>query len=95
MRGDGEATRRWVEEHRQRFRKEYKGDRAAEAHNHFFYAFNLAVAGLHDEAIAELRVMFEEPGGFGFRFVDAFPDFDAMRDHPGYIELRERFGEAR
>ncbi len=95
MRGDGEATRRWVEEHRQRFRKENKGDRALEANNHLIYAFNLAGAGLHDEAIAELRVMFEEPGGLGFRYVDANPAFDALRDHPGYIELRERFGEAR
>ena len=95
MRGDGEATRRWVEEHRQRYRKEYTGDRAAEASNHLGYALNLAGAGLHDEAIAELRVMFEEPGGSGFRYVDANPAFDALRDHPGYIELRERFGEAR
>jgi len=95
MRGNGEANHRWVEEHRQRFRKENKGDRWAEANNHRGYAFNLAGAGLHDEAIAELRVMFGEPGGSGFRYVDAFPYFDAMRDHPGYIELRERFGEAR
>ncbi len=95
MRGDGEATRRWVEEHRQRFRKENKGDRAAEADTHLIYAFNLAGAGLHDEAIAELRVNFEEPGGFGYRYVDANPTFDALRDHPGYIELRERFGDRR
>ncbi len=95
MRGDAAATRHWVEEHRQRFRKEDKGDRADEAFNHFIYAFFLAVAGLHDEAIAELRVMFEEPGGLGFRYVDAFPVFDALRDHPGYIELRERFAERR
>ncbi len=95
MRGDGEATRRWVEEHRQRFRKEYKGDRWNEANNHLIYAFFLTGAGLHDEAIAELRVMFEEPGGSGFRYVDAFPDFDVLRGHPGYIELRERFGDRR
>jgi hypothetical protein len=66
-----------------------------EAYNHFIYAFSLALAGLHDEAITELRVMFEEPGGLGFRFVDAWPDFDALKDHPGYIELRERFGDRR
>ena len=95
MRGDGEATRRWVEEHRQRFRKEDKGDRSAEADIHRNYALNLSHAGLHDEAIAELRLMFEEPGGSGFRYVDAYPAFDALKDHPGYIELRERFGDRR
>ncbi len=95
MRGDGEATRRWVEKFRQRFRKEEKGDRVLEAVYHLSYAFNLADTGLHDEAIAELRVMFEEPGGYGFRFVDAWPEFDALRDHLGYIELRERFADRR
>ena len=95
MRGDAAATRHWVEEDRKRFRKEDKGDRSDEANNHLGYAFDLAGAGLHDEAIAELRVMFEEPGGFGFRYVHAFPVFDALRDHPGYIELRERFGDKR
>jgi hypothetical protein len=95
MRGDATATRRWVEENRKRFRKEEKGDRDDEATNHFGYAISLAGAGLHDEAIAELRVMFEEPGGYGFRYVDAFPVFDALRDHPGYIELRERFADRR
>jgi hypothetical protein len=39
--------------------------------------------------------MFEEPGGHGFRFVDAWPDFDSLRDDPGYVELRTRFGDAR
>ena len=95
MRGDATATRRWVEENRKRFRKEEKGDRDDEATNHFGYAANLAGAGLHDEAIAELRVMFEEPGGSGFRYVDGVPVFDVLKDHPGYIELRERFGDRR
>ena len=59
------------------------------------YALNLARVELHEEAIAELRVMFEEPGGHGFRYVDAWPEFDALKNHPGYIELRQRFEDAR
>jgi TolB-like protein len=95
MQGDAEATRRWVEVAKERDRLEMKGDRAGESELHFYMASNLALAGLNEEAISELRVMFEEPGGHGFRYVDAWPDFDKLRDDPGYIELRERFGDAR
>ena len=55
----------------------------------------LTHAGLYDAAIGELRVMFEEPGGRGFRYVDARPAFDVLKDHPDYAKLRERFGDAR
>jgi len=95
MRGDAESTLRWVEVSKERARLETKRDRYIEATQHHYYATSLAGAGLNEEAIAELRVMFEEPGGYGFRHVDAWPDFDGLRDDPGYIELRERFGDAR
>jgi tetratricopeptide (TPR) repeat protein len=95
MRSDAEATRRWVEVSRERAQLETKGDRASESNQHFYNAGFLAIAGLNEEAITELRVMLEEPGGRGFRFVDAWPNFDNLRDHPDYIELRERFGNAR
>jgi TolB-like protein/cytochrome c-type biogenesis protein CcmH/NrfG len=95
MRGDTTATRDWVAEHKRRFRVERKGDRVEESTNHEGYARIFAVAGLHDEAIEELKVMFEEPGGRGFRYVDAQPSFDALKDHPDYAELRVRFGDAR
>ncbi len=95
MRGDAEATQQWVAEHKQRFREESKGDRYWGSQNHFNYAWYLAGAGLYDAAIEELRIMFEEPGGWGFRFIDAQPVFDVLKDHPGYAELRERFGDAR
>ena len=72
-----------------------KGDRYEESIQHFYHASNLASAGLNEEAITELRVMLEEPAGRGFRYVDAWPQFDKLRDDPGYIELRERFAEAR
>ena len=55
----------------------------------------VAYVGLHEEAIEELRGMFDEPGGHGFRYVDADPVFDVLKDHPGYIELRERYADAR
>ena len=53
------------------------------------------LAGLDDDALAELRVMLEEPGGRGFRFIDAWPDFDGLKNNPGYLELREQFGDVR
>jgi len=90
MRGDADETRDWVEEHRRRFRQEQKGDKAEETYNHLGYARNLASVGLREEAIAELRVMLEEPGGHRFPFVDADPVFDSLKDHPDYIELRQR-----
>jgi hypothetical protein len=95
LRGDPDETQFWVVEHRRRFAKEEKGDKAEEATNRLGYAADLTVAGLYDEAIVELRVMLEEPGGHGFRYVDALPVFDSIRKHTGYIELRERFRDAR
>jgi hypothetical protein len=66
-----------------------------EAYNRFYYALHLTDAGLYDEAIGELGAMFEAPGGWGFRLVDAYPALDVLKERPGYIELRERFGDAR
>jgi tetratricopeptide (TPR) repeat protein len=95
MRGDAEATRHWVEEDKRRFAMETKGDRFWGSQRHIEYAEYLANAGLHDAAIEELRVMFEEPGGHRFRRADARPALAVLKDHPGYIELRERFADAR
>jgi len=58
-------------------------------------ANNLATVGLHEEAIRQLQTMLEEPGGWGLRFVDAWPAFDLLKDHPECIALRERFADAR
>jgi TolB-like protein len=66
MKGDAAETRSWIEERKRRYRREYKGDLAEEAHNHIFYARSFAEAGLHDEAVEELRIMLEEPGGHRF-----------------------------
>jgi len=52
----------------------------------------LACVGAYDEAVEELRVMFEQPGGHRFPYVDGAAPFDSLEDHPGYKELRLRFG---
>jgi len=90
--GDAAQTRLWNVEHKRRHRAENKGDQFEEAENRFWYAWNYALAGLGDEAVAELRAMLEEPGGHRFPFVDDAPAFDAIRDDPGYLALRDRFG---
>ena len=95
MTGDAEATRDWVDIARRRNKESLKGDRYSESELHFYYAHNLALAGLYEEAVAELRVMFEEPGGSGFRLIDALPEFDSLDGLPAYEELRERFANVR
>jgi len=55
--------------------------------------FAYASAGLVDDAIDTLRALMSEPGMLTFRLVDAHPAFDKLHDHPGYIELRERYLE--
>ena len=92
-RGDVKETRRWVEEHRRRLREETKGDVLLATDIRFWYAFEFTMAGLYDEAIAELRTMLNEPGGYRFPLVDSLPVFDKLQDHPEYIALREQFGE--
>ena len=91
--GDAEAVTYWIGEHKMRFRDEFKGDLVQESHLHLYYAQSLAGADLHDEAVTELRTMLEAPGGHRFPYVDSFPGFDTLDNHPGYIKLRERFGD--
>ena len=50
-------------------------------------------AGLDDDAIAELRRMFAEPGGRSFRMVDAHPAFERLKGTPEYEALRAEFGD--
>lgn len=89
--GDPEGTVHWVAESRKRLQEQSKDDRARQAYFMHIYAANLAYAGLHDEAIEELRLMLETPGAARFPLVEDWPDFDELRDHPGYIALRERY----
>ena len=92
QRRDVAGTRHWIREHRQRERVETKNDVYDASFSPWWYARTLVRVGLYDDAIAELRAMLETPGGNTFTFVDATPTFDVLKDHPGYVELRERFG---
>ena len=93
LNGDAPETLRWLKEWEKRFsNSEVANDRWFVANNHFYDALTLATTGLNKEAIAELRTMLEEPGGFSFIYVDPWPQFDGLRNDPGYAELRERFG---
>jgi TolB-like protein len=94
MRGDVEATRYWVTEHGKRSNEETRGDMMAASEDRLFHARALAIAGLHDEALQNLRIMLEGPGGNTFRFVESLPDFDVLRQHPEYELLREQFGNS-
>jgi TolB-like protein len=92
LNGDVAETREWIEEHKRRYREEFKGDVFEEANSRFNYAWAYACAGLHEEAIEELRVMLEEPGGHRFPYFDGAAPFDELENYPAYIALRERFG---
>jgi len=93
LRHDVAGTRHWIEEYRQRTYAETKNDVYGASFNPWNYAYYLVRVGLYDEAITELRAMLEGPGGYTFTWVDATPSFDVLKDHPGYIEFRERFGD--
>ena len=54
----------------------------------FFVSAIIAWAGLHTEAIEELKLNFASPGGDRFLLIDTLPDFDVLKDEPGYIELK-------
>jgi len=90
--GRADEVRHWVEEHRRRYRVEQKGDLLDEPMNHYSYAWDFVLVGLYDEAVEELRLMLERPGGRRFPFVDGTPVFDVLKDRPDYVALRERFG---
>jgi len=90
--GDQPQTLHWIEEHRRRFREQSGGDMFDGANNLWWYTWYLTVAGLDDEAVEQLKIMLETPGGYLFPFVDKEPVIDLIRDNPGYQALRERFG---
>ena len=95
LKGDADSAAFWLEQSNRLFQAETKGDVFAFSQRRFGNAEVLAQAGLHDEAVEELRIMLEEPGGHRFPIVDGHPVFHALEIHPGYIELLERFGTSR
>jgi len=91
--GDAEATRAWASQYESMARSSGSWDGLTRAFVHQDLLFAYASAGLVDDAIDTLRALMSEPGTITFRFVDAHPVFDKLHDHPGYIELRERYLE--
>jgi TolB-like protein/tetratricopeptide (TPR) repeat protein len=92
MRGDKAATQRWFDEY-------IAGEFPADKFDHWnysrlapFWAWTLVDTGLYDEAVAVLGEMLEKPGGHTWRFIDAMPCFDVLDDHPGFRELRAKYG---
>jgi len=57
------------------------------------FLFAYATIGLTDGAISLLEQYMTGPHTMTFRFVDAHPAFDGMRDHPEYAELRLKYGD--
>jgi TolB-like protein len=95
LKGDAQAAADWLVRYVQRYEVESKGDVAEISSNRLASALVLAQAGLHDEAVEELRTMLEEPGGYRFPVVDGLPIFEVLETHPEYAALRKRFGHSR
>jgi TolB-like protein/Flp pilus assembly protein TadD len=96
LQGDQEATRLWINKDRERYRDEAKNLGGIEVEALFNRAQFFAIAGLNEEAIDSLRLMFEKSGGgYTFRFVDSIHWFDGLKNHIGYAELREQYGDIR
>lgn len=91
LRGDVAQTLRWIDEDRRRAREGQGLQVAEQQAASLVRAINFTNVGLHDEALEELQAMLERSGGFTFRFVDAMPFFDPLRDLHGYQLLRERY----
>jgi tetratricopeptide (TPR) repeat protein len=92
--GDKDATREWVMETKQRREKENRGDQALKVSQYLYDARILTLAGLHSEAIEELRLSLESPGGDRFPLIDALPIFDVLKEDSGYIASRQRYADA-
>jgi len=89
---DAEETRHWIGEVKRRYGIESKDDQYEEANLRLNYAWSYTEVGLYDEAVEELRLMLEEPGGHRFPLVDGLSVFDPIRNRPDYLALKERYG---
>jgi TolB-like protein/Tfp pilus assembly protein PilF len=93
MAGDQEATLEWIQTVERKFSDKEHNIPGMESEFLFDRAFILAIAGLQDEAINNLRKVFElNQYGYTFQFVDSLPKFDSLHDNPSYIALREKYG---
>ena len=93
LRGDVDETRRWSDEMSRNMQRASTLDPISRSSSYEFFAFEFADAGQTDRAIDALELLFAGPSFITFRFVDAHPAFDDLRDRPRYIELRRNYGD--
>jgi len=89
FRGEPELTKAWLKKEKQNWRVVLKGRTDWEAY--FWHARILANAGLEEEAVLNLRHLFESPGGWNFMEVEFMPEFEALKNNPAYIDLRQQY----
>jgi tetratricopeptide (TPR) repeat protein len=90
LRGDVGATRQWLEDDS----KKAKEPNSYHFEIHLIRAEILARIGREIDAIEELRRMLERPGNGTFQYFDLMPQFDNLKENPGYEALRMEFGDA-
>lgn len=90
LRGDVGATRQWLEDDL----KKAKEPNSYHSDIHLIRAVILARIGREIDAIEELRRMLERPGNWTFQYFDLMPQFDNLKENPGYEALRMEFGDA-
>jgi TolB-like protein len=91
LRGDDLETRRWSDALSRSMQDASALDPIARAAAYRLFAFEFAAAGQADRAIDALELMFAGPSFVTFRYVDAHPAFDDLRDNPRYAELKQRY----
>ena len=91
LRGDADATLFWIEQHRQRFLAEEKGDKAGERVNRLLYAEALTWAGLYEEAVDALQRLCATRGPFTCLYIDNEPEYDPLRALPSYQAMRQQY----
>ena len=91
-RKDSTETRRWADYIESQARASGPFDPLSSGSVYRDLAFTYAGADMADEAVDALRRMFEGGSFVTFRYIEQHPAFDSIRNHPGYAELRERYG---
>jgi TolB-like protein len=91
FKGESELTEAWLEKEKQNWHVVLKGRSNEEMYN--WHARILAVAGLEEEAILNLRHLLESYGAWKFKEVDLLPEFDYLKNSPAYIDLRRQYGD--
>ncbi len=92
---NAEKTLHWIEKDRQYYKQQQsRQPNLGESFARLMRSVALAQVSAQDEAIAELRMLCEAPGYYTFKYFDLLPQLDPLKDHPGYIRLKGRCGNA-